>query len=276
MAKFCNKCGKPLVDGKCPDCENKKEEKKEIEVETVENNLLTEYFEILKGMFTHPVATIENYATAKTLPIGIASIIICSILFGIFVEVLLGRIFSSVGLDLSVINTMIEQINALLVKQGITAFSIPSFAGTGIKLILMFGIASVIMAGIIYLMHVVVFKRKLDFKQIIAMIGIVEIPFSVLLLAGMILSFIHYVLGFIVIIFAIIFFLVQFHQGILAISTTNKTQTIYTIALCVGIAIIAFILAFFVVILCAIIAFSIGAYQDAQTAIQSSWGSLGL
>ena len=102
------------------------------------------------------------------------------------------------------------------------------------------------------------------------MIGIVEIPFSVLLLAGMILSFIHYVLGFIVIIFAIIFFLVQFHQGILAISTTNKTQTIYTIALCVGIAIIAFILAFFVVILCAIIAFSIGAYQDAQTAIQSS------
>ena len=28
MAKFCNKCGKALVDGICPDCSKKEEVKK--------------------------------------------------------------------------------------------------------------------------------------------------------------------------------------------------------------------------------------------------------
>ena len=64
--------------------------------------------------------------------------------------------------------------------------------------------------------------------------------------------------------------------AVAAVPLAKLLGDIGAVILCIGIAIIAFILAFFVVILCAIVAFSIGAYQDAQTAIQSSWGSLGL
>ena len=62
MAKFCNKCGKPLVDGKCSHCE---QTEKEVVESTSEENLFIEYLNVLKGMFTHPVATIKKEATAK-------------------------------------------------------------------------------------------------------------------------------------------------------------------------------------------------------------------
>lgn len=63
MAKFCNKCGKPLVDGICPDCSKKDEKKERTEVEASESNLLTDYLDILKGMFTSPVKTMEKNIT---------------------------------------------------------------------------------------------------------------------------------------------------------------------------------------------------------------------
>ena len=278
MAKFCNKCGTPLVDGKCPNCESEVKEEKIKDSEdkksvSTEENILTEYFEILKGMFTKPVQTIKKYATEKNLALGIGSIVICSILFGVLIHVLLSNIFSSVGLDLSVISSMIEMLNTQLATTGI---SLPVIGSTGVKMAIMFALASVIMAGLIYLMHVVIFKKKLDFKKIITMIGVIEVSFSAFLLVATIASFIHYVLGIIITIFAIGFFLVQFHQGILAIALTNRTQTIYTIALCVGIAIIAFILAFVTVAVCIIVALITGISQTLDSLVQSSWGSMGL
>lgn len=263
MAKFCNKCGKPLVDGKCSHCE---QTEKEVVESTSEENLFIEYLNVLKGMFTHPVATIKKEAPAKNLPLGIVSIVICAILFGIFIHVLLSNIFSSVGMDLSVISTMMEQLNTQIAATGL---SLPSLSNVGIKMAIMFAIASVIMAGLIYLMHAVIFKKKLDFKKIVSMIGIIEVSFSVLLLAATILSFIHYVLGLIILILAIAFLLVHLHQGILVISTTTKTQTIYTIALCVGIAIIAFTLSLVTVLISSILALSL---QTTSTSISSGLG----
>ena len=157
-------------------------------------------------------------------------------------------------MDLSVISTMMEQLNTQIAATGL---SLPSLSNVGIKMAIMFAIASVIMAGLIYLMHAVIFKKKLDFKKIVSMIGIIEVSFSVLLLAATILSFIHYVLGLIILILAIAFLLVHLHQGILVISTTTKTQTIYTIALCVGIAIIAFTLSLVTVLISSILALSL-------------------
>lgn len=263
MAKFCNKCGKPLVDGKCSHCE---QTEKEVVESTSEENLFIEYLNVLKGMFTHPVATIKKEATAKNLPLGIVSIVICAILFGIFIHVLLSNIFSSVGLDLSIISTMIDQFNAQI---AVTGLSIPTTSSIGIKMTILFALASTIMAGIIYLMHVVIFKKKLNFKKIVSMIGIIETPFSVLLLVAMILSWIHYVLGIIVVLLAIAFLLVHLHQGILAISTTTKTQTIYTIALCVGLAVIAFTLSLVTVLVSTVLALSL---QTTATSISSGIG----
>ena len=261
MAKFCNKCGKPLVDGICPDCSKKDEQKERTEVEASESNLLTDYLDILKGMFTSPVKTMEKNITEKNFPIGILSIVICSVLFGIFMHVLISNIFSSVGLDMSIISAGIESLNAKIAAMGV---SFPTLGSIGVKMAIFFALASVIMAGLIYLMNSIIFKKKLDFKKIITMIGIIEITFSVCLLVAIIASFIHYVLAFIIIIVAIAILLVHLHQGILVIATMTKTQTFYTIALCVGLAIIAFILAFVTTLMALILAL---AMQDVTNTI---------
>lgn len=56
--------------------------------------------------------------------------VICAILFGIFIHVLLSNIFSSVGMDLSVISTMMEQLNTQIAATGL---SLPSLSNVGIK-----------------------------------------------------------------------------------------------------------------------------------------------
>ena len=75
MAKFCTKCGSKLVDGKCPNCENKKSE-----VPTTGFDM-NEMIEVVKGMFTKPVDTIKEVVeneniTISSILIGINAIII--------------------------------------------------------------------------------------------------------------------------------------------------------------------------------------------------------
>ena len=52
MAKFCTKCGSKLVDGKCPNCENKT-------TEVTTGFDFNELVSAVKGMFTKPVDTIK-------------------------------------------------------------------------------------------------------------------------------------------------------------------------------------------------------------------------
>ena len=51
MAKFCTKCGKKLEEGKTCDCEK---------TTVVNNNMVNDYMEVLKGMFTKPLDTMKK------------------------------------------------------------------------------------------------------------------------------------------------------------------------------------------------------------------------
>ena len=57
MAKFCNKCGKALVDGICPDCSKKEEVKEE---QTTTSNLGNALLDIIKNIWKKPIETIEK------------------------------------------------------------------------------------------------------------------------------------------------------------------------------------------------------------------------
>ena len=63
MAKFCTKCGKPLVDGKPCDCE-KNENQNEVEQVSFNSNGL---LETVKGMFTRPVSTLQEFVQDHNL-----------------------------------------------------------------------------------------------------------------------------------------------------------------------------------------------------------------
>ena len=76
---------------------------------------------------------------------------------------------------MSIISAGIESLNTKIAAMGV---SFPTLGSIGVKMAIFFALASVIMAGLIYLMNSIIFKKKLDFKKIITMIGIIEITFS--------------------------------------------------------------------------------------------------
>lgn len=239
MAKFCNQCGTALVDGKCPKCSIKKE-KVENPEEVVEENVLTEYVDLIKGMFKKPVETIKNNIEESNFTVGILSLIICAIVFGIFMQSLVSNLFSKMGLDLSIANAGIVSINSRLARTGLI---LPTLSLIGIKMAILFALGSLMLAGIIYFIHAIIYKKKINFKKIMIMIGIIEIPFTIILLVAIITSFIHFVLALIILVIGISILMVHLHQGILLLSKMSKTQTIYTIAICIGLSIIAFLMA---------------------------------
>lgn len=69
MAKFCIKCGKELVDGKCATCSTKKE------VVTVENVDIKESFmdclDVVKNIFTKPFEAIKKFVCEEKYVAGI-------------------------------------------------------------------------------------------------------------------------------------------------------------------------------------------------------------
>ena len=60
MAKFCTKCGKKLEEGKVCDCEKTTSES--VKTAVANNNMVNDYIEVLKGMFTKPLDTMKDYA----------------------------------------------------------------------------------------------------------------------------------------------------------------------------------------------------------------------
>lgn len=101
MAKFCTKCGKPLVDGKPCSCQEeatkdieKDEEIEEIEeveeVENTENDTVTSSNELVNdvkslyvGMIKKPATTIENYSKEKNVKLALVLLIITAFVSGI-------------------------------------------------------------------------------------------------------------------------------------------------------------------------------------------------
>ena len=89
MAKYCTKCGKKLEEGQKCDCDKKEKVNAEVveekEVITINNDMLNDYVEVVKGMFTHPVDTMKEYSKRSKFNLALIMILINCLISGLFV-----------------------------------------------------------------------------------------------------------------------------------------------------------------------------------------------
>lgn len=248
MAKFCTKCGSPLEDGKCPKCDKVKEEKKEVKekTETVEitsNDMVEGFKDIITNIFKTPVRVVKKYANEANTTFGLVAAGINAVAMGLLVHVLIDNILKIAGLSIKTINTVLasQEINQTLTMLGINTQN----TNFGVKAAIGMAILTAITAGVIYLMANVVFKKKLDFKKIIPIVGLSETFLTIAAVAGIILAYVNVALALIAFAIIAIFSITTLHQVISEATDLTSDEVIYTTAAAITIPILAigFILA---------------------------------
>ena len=277
MAKFCTKCGKPLVDGKPCDCskehtkEEPREEKKvEVEVEEEEEssqlgNILNDYLDIVKGMFKKPVATLEKYLNTSYFNLAIISIALNAIVFGIFTHIFTANCLKKIGLNLGNIQTFIQTATQEISKLGVP---IKINTNIGLSFGICMALVSVITIVIMYIMHTQVFKKKMNIKKIVVLVGICEVFLTIGYLISIVGSYLNIFLGILIFTFFAIIFFVHLHQGYMKLSKTTKDQSVYTSILGLFVPVVGYVITFTLMLVLSIIITGMTMYntQTSQTA----------
>lgn len=265
MAKFCTRCGKPLEDGKPCDCKQEEtvsNQSKKVNVDTTTNtnanNLVNDYFDIVKGMFKTPAKTIKKYAKEENFNLALISIALTAVLFGVMVHCMLNAILKAIGMSMNSINTLLEATKTALSTYGMN-FSIDT--NFGLKAGIAMGVISFVIVGIEYLMHSIVYKKAIDAKRIISMVGISQVFYCIGLLITIVISFINSYLAMISLLFFSLCFFVHLHQGIIEISDLDQNQLVYTITATLLIPVIAIVAVLAIMLLLNIVMTGIGAYS---------------
>lgn len=96
MTKFCTKCGSEMVDGKCPNC---KEVKQEVVVATTGSVDVKQSFmdclEVLKGIFTKPFDVIKSFVVENKFITGIIMVVFAALSSGLYKVATLKNVYSS-------------------------------------------------------------------------------------------------------------------------------------------------------------------------------------
>ena len=239
MAKFCTKCGKPLKDGKPCDCE-KENKKEEIKEETTEESsvdvgaAINNCVNILIGMFKNPSKTLAKKANKNNFTLAIVSIIVNTIIFGLTVHFLYSNIF---GHELSFVESQLEIFTKIF---GLGSITSNQGLNAGIFMIIM----SLIIIGGLYIMHTGIYKKAIDSKKIVGVVGISELFFSLGLIVTIIVSFISPIVALIVFLLVALCFCVHIHQGMLEISDISSDKIVYTVSVSLAIPVLAFLTTF--------------------------------
>ena len=234
MAKFCTKCGKPLKDGKPCDCEKNQTN----DSETTENTILNDLINLIKNMFKNPSSTLAKEANEHNFNLSLVSIGINALMFGLVIHFLLTNIFAKAGIDLSVLTNSLNNLKNQLSSLGVVINFDTNFGlKAGIGMLIMSGI----IIGLLYVMHKIIYKKNIDYKEIINIVGLSELVFTVGLIITFIISFISPLLALIILLLSSLMFCIHIHQGMIELGKINKDQTIYTIAVSLIIPVILFL-----------------------------------
>ena len=257
MAKFCTKCGKPLKDGKPCDCEKNVKEEQEFNANA--NTIITDCLNILKGMLKKPSKTLKDNSNEDNFNLSLISIVINAIVFGLTIHFLISNIFSKAGLNLSNITNSLNNASTQLTSLGINMnFNTDYGLTSGIFMFVM----SIVIIGLLYVMHSVIFKKSINYKEIISLVGISELFFTVGLLITFILSFISPLLALLLLVIIAIYFVVNIHQGMIEISSLNNNKVIYSVAVSIAIPVILFLSIFVTMLSVEIIFLLQGSYSN--------------
>lgn len=234
MKKFCNKCGKALIDGVCPDCSKKEKIKEEQTTNNIRNNLL----DIIKNIWKKPIETIEKYVKKENVSLSF-------ILLGI--GIFIGGIFTYCYTD-SMITGITTQLNKIgfvsIIEQTTTLPFFPLFLSGILTTALaytFFILLSKLFVGII-------FKGKATLKQFTTAVATASVFPTIFTLVGSLTSFISYQLTSFIYLIGLILFIVVVVQSYMDILKAQKERLSYAMPLTVIITYIGIIVINFIIL----------------------------
>lgn len=228
MAKYCSNCGKKLNDNQKCDCQKnhvvKKEEKdKQIhEGQSILNDSIRKYVEVVKGMFTKPIDTIKTYATSENFVFGLIMIFINSVVTGLFGYLLLKESIS------------------LLSGMGMVYYGLVSFPKISFKFVLLLALFMIVgfssTAGMLYLFAGPVMKTKADIKQIFTLVGVCSVLTTFTTIVVILCMYFSMTLVFIILVFAGVLYFTYLYQGFLEFTNIDKNRVgvVFTVSIAVA------------------------------------------
>ncbi len=224
MAKFCTKCGRKLEEGEVCECTKEKkekglkEEKKEETIEKKEvtslaNDWLETYIAMTKGILEKPITTIKKYAKKENA-------ILSWIILGI------NSFFTVLFLYLFVKET----------TSNVSGFPFNDFTYSGysmdfetvlkIFLTIMVGYAS--MAGLLTFIGGILWKKEVNFNQIISVLAIPSTFTILTTLLSILLIYLSTKLMGIVLLISLILYLSNIYHGWMSTTTVDENKISYS------------------------------------------------
>ncbi len=251
MAKFCNKCGKELVNGKCPECTNNEEEIKEEEVAEEAAINMEDVKNTVKNLKDSPVVQkiIGFYKGAVVSPIKLAksedntskfnwlmcllNSVVIGIITIIFCNIGLSKIMGSLqGLERTLLGGYANSSNYDL--------NLPYF-----KILVFIVAMSIISNIIIFILEKIFFgtfgRNKAKMSKYFAVQTVLYTIFTLAFVASVISSFISLKVCFIIFILGLVMDVVVLVQLLLSKKSTNKNVLAIITPIYVVISIIAVI-----------------------------------
>lgn len=234
MAKFCEKCGKPLVDGKCSECAlNTSVTVSKNEKGGIDFNKLVS---MVKDTFTKPVELITKESSENNFNLSWVIAAIGAVSMSLFIMAIAKSLYPAImgmmGLSSSIYGSL------SLSSMGI---EIPYFKIFIIGIII-YILYSLLFSGLLSLISTKLFKGKIDFKKSFVLYQVSSIIMVVGLLASAILSLVYMPLGLIILMVSSVLNFVYLISGIIEVSGVNKNLIGYTyVTLLLAIYLIMFI-----------------------------------
>lgn len=228
MAKFCTKCGKELVDGKCSNCEAKGASKQTAKVATAPKKFdfkeaLNDYVNIIKGIFTKPVDTIKEYADEDNFILSLLAILVNCIVSGILLYCVcseaLGMLSSAIGF-------------------GMMGYADVEFFKVFLYGVVYMAVGFFVTALMIYVISNFVFKDEMNLKRAIALVGVCSVFTTVTSVVAIIFVYLSIKLAFMLLMLAGVFYLTHLYQGIAELTKVNRNMLAYVFVPTIAVTVI--------------------------------------
>lgn len=229
MAKFCNKCGKPLVDGKCPDCENKREE---TEVVVTESDLGNELLDIIKNIWQKPIQTIKKHTEESNIAITLIILAISIVIGGLFTYFYTNSLFKGITSDVNSWLTSIAMLTGEDYSAATTTINTPFFS------LFISGVLTATLGYVFFILLAklfvgVIFKGKATLKEYASVISLASIFSTVATLISIIIGFISYKVASFIYLAGLIVFIVMVVQSFIDILKAKEDRLGYAVSLAI-------------------------------------------
>lgn len=220
MAKYCTKCGKKLEEGQKCDCDKKEKVNTEVveekEVITINNDMLNDYVEVVKGMFTHPVDTMKEYSKRSKFNLALIMILINCLISGLFVY-----LFAKEG-TVSLVTMMYGRSYSSLAS---SSMEVP---------VKVFFIATLLMAvyflcfgGLLHFISSTICKKESDIKKVYALIGVTSVFTTITTIVAIIGMYINIWIAVIILAIAGVLYLLHLYHGFTELTKIDKNKIAY-------------------------------------------------